>query len=101
MPPAEGRQMFRFLRKPLLLFPCCGSNSHVSTPVSNNQVAPEELEAVNRAEKLRPSTLSVREEPLSKSEDPSDTHPYHCPICFYFFGGKFTAVPYRTHLRLS
>ena len=31
MAPEEGRRILQFLRKPLLLFPCCGSSSHVKS----------------------------------------------------------------------
>jgi hypothetical protein len=89
MAPEEGRRLFKFLRKPLLLFPCCGSSSHVTAPVSRNAVAPEQPEdsAQSRQDRFRPAKVAVAEEPLSKSEDASDSHPYHCPICFYYFAG--------------
>lgn len=89
MAPEEGRRLFKFLRKPLLLFPCCGSSSHVTAPMSRNAVAPElpEDSAQSRQDRFRPAKVAVAEEPLSKSEDASDSHPYHCPICFYYFAG--------------
>ena len=90
MARSEGSRIFRFFRKPLLLLPCCGSASNVSVPSS--RVAPEEPDALNRRESCRPSSLHLRDEILSKSEDASETHPYHCPICFYFFAGKFVCT---------
>lgn len=82
---SEGRRFLSFLRKPLLLpLPCCGSVSHVSAPV-DNRVAPQDI---NRRESFRPSALTfARDEPIARSEEASDAHPYHCPICFNFFAG--------------
>ena len=83
---SEGRRFLSFLRKPLLVLPlpCCGSVSHVSAPV-DNRVAPQDI---NRRESFRPSALSfARDEPIARSEEASDAHPYHCPICFNFFAG--------------
>jgi len=73
-----------FFSKPLILFSCCGSNLHISEPGS--RVSPEEQDQLKRVERLRPASLET-EEPVSKSEEACDTHPYHCPICFYFFSG--------------
>jgi len=80
----KSRRLMHFFSKPLLLFPCCGSNLHISEPGS--RVSPEEQDQLNRVERLRPASLET-EEPVSKSEEACDTHPYHCPICFYFFSG--------------
>ena len=87
--PDDGRRLFKFLRKPLLLFPCCGGSGHVTAPVSRNAVAPEQSadSMQSRQDRFRPAQLAIAQEPVSKSEDASDLHPYHCPICFYFFAG--------------
>lgn len=86
MAPAEGRRFFKLMSKPLLLFPCCGSTSHVSEP--GNRVLPEEPANISRRDTLRPSALETEQRIISRSEEASDTHPYHCPICFYFFNGE-------------
>ena len=90
MAPAEGRRFFKFFSKPILLFPCCGSTSHVSEPGPGNRVSPEEpASGVSRRDSQRPAALDTAPRTGSKSEEASDSHPYHCPICFYFFSGEF------------
>ncbi len=105
MAPEEGRRILQFLRKPLLLFPCCGSSSHVTAPVSRNAVAPEQPEgsAQSRQDRSRPAMVAVADESLCKSEDASDSHPYHCPICFYYFAGTPPShlTPHRGQKRAS
>ena len=88
MAPAEGRRFFKMLSKPLLLFPCCGSTSHVSEPGAGNRVSPEEPDTISRRDTFRPAALETGQASISRSEEASDTHPYHCPICFYFFNGE-------------
>lgn len=94
MAPAEGgRRLLNYFNKPLLLFPCCGSNQHITAPGSQSPHFPSNnadtaaLEPLASRDRFRPSVLQTRDEPLTKCEDASDTHPYHCPICFYFFSG--------------
>ena len=105
MAPAEGRRFFKMLSKPLLLFPCCGSTSHVSEPGAGNRVSPEEPDTISRRDTFRPAALETGQASISRSEEASDTHPYHCPICFYFFNGEsprqraFTACLQHVHGR--
>ena len=99
MAPAEGRRFFKFFSKPILLFPCCGSTSHVSEPGPGNRVSPEEpASGVSRRDSQRPAALDTAPRTVSKSEEASDSHPYHCPICFYFFSEMNRTTCCKHHL---